>query len=42
MTKTLEQNRVKDESAEFERLGMDPDEFIPVIHVYYNDDLTSA
>mmetsp|Transcript_112816 Transcript_112816/g.313630 ORF Transcript_112816/g.313630 Transcript_112816/m.313630 type:complete len:222 (-) Transcript_112816:82-747(-) len=40
MTQTLEANGVRDESEEFARLNMDPDEFIPVIHVYFNDDLT--
>ena len=42
MTKTLEENGVKDEDEEFEELGMDPREFMPVLHVYFNDDLTVA
>ena len=42
MDLTLEANAVKDETSELEHLGLDPDEFIPVIHLYYNDDLTSA
>eukprot|EP00448_Togula_jolla_P029071 CAMPEP_0170638248 /NCGR_PEP_ID=MMETSP0224-20130122/38916_1 /TAXON_ID=285029 /ORGANISM="Togula jolla, Strain CCCM 725" /LENGTH=268 /DNA_ID=CAMNT_0010968327 /DNA_START=57 /DNA_END=859 /DNA_ORIENTATION=- len=40
MRKTLEENGVKDETEEFEKLGIDPDDHIPVIHLYFNDDLT--
>jgi len=42
MEKTLEENGVKDETIEFERLGIDPDDHIPVIHLYFDDDLTVA
>jgi len=42
MEKTLEENGMKDETEEFMRLGMDPDDHIPVIHLYFNDDLTEA
>mmetsp|Transcript_86251 Transcript_86251/g.239162 ORF Transcript_86251/g.239162 Transcript_86251/m.239162 type:complete len:249 (-) Transcript_86251:264-1010(-) len=42
MEKTLEENGVKDETEEFVRLGVDPDDHIPVIHLYFNDDLTEA
>jgi len=42
MNKTLEQNGVKDESEEFEKLGIDPDDHIPALHLYFNDDLTEA
>jgi hypothetical protein len=40
MNKTLEENGVKDESEEFAKLGMDPEEHIPALHIYFNDDLT--
>merc|ERR1711924_297261 len=42
MKKTLEENGMTDETEEFMRLGIDPDEHIPVIHLYFNDDLTEA
>jgi len=42
MEKTLEANGVEDLTEEFAQLSIDADEFIPVIHVYFNDDLTSA
>mmetsp|Transcript_60741 Transcript_60741/g.130485 ORF Transcript_60741/g.130485 Transcript_60741/m.130485 type:complete len:248 (+) Transcript_60741:81-824(+) len=42
MDKTLEENGMKDETEEFVRLGIDPDDHIPVIHLYFNDDLTEA
>lgn len=42
MDKTLEDNGMKDETEEFVRLGIDPDDHIPVIHLYFNDDLTEA
>jgi len=42
MSKTLEENGMKDETEEFMRLGIDPDDHIPVIHLYFNDDLTEA
>merc|ERR1712224_478499 len=42
MNKTLEENGVKDESEEFEKLGIDPDDHIPALHLYFNDDLTEA
>ncbi|RHZ13793.1 hypothetical protein DYB37_010872 [Aphanomyces astaci] len=40
MAKTLEENGLPDESLEFEKLGMDADEFKPILHIYFNDDLT--
>lgn len=40
MNKTLADNGVEDESEEFIKLGMDPDDHIPALHIYYNDDLT--
>lgn len=42
MQKTLEENGMKDETDEFVRLGIDPDDHIPVIHLYFDDDLTEA
>ncbi len=42
MKKTLEENDVKDESAEFEKLSIEEDFFLPSLHLYYNDDLTTA
>merc|ERR1712151_543914 len=42
MKKTLEENGMQDETAEFIRLGIDPDDHIPAIHIYFNDDLTEA
>jgi hypothetical protein len=38
MSKTLEENGVKDEDEEFAMLDME--EYIPSIHIYFNDDLT--
>jgi len=42
MQKTLEDNGMKDETEELVRLGIDPDDHIPVIHLYFDDDLTEA
>ena len=42
MKKTLQQNGVKDESEEFYQLGLDEDNFLPALHLYFNDDLTEA
>jgi len=42
MAKTLEQNEVMDEDEEFYKLSMNDDEFLPAIHLYFNDDLTEA
>jgi cytochrome b involved in lipid metabolism len=42
MDKTLEENGMTDETEEFMRLSIDPDDHIPVIHLYFNDDLTEA
>ncbi len=42
MTKTLEENGVIDEDDEFEALYMDPDAYLPTLHLYYNDDLSAA
>jgi len=42
MEKTLEENGITDETEEFLRLNIDPDDHIPVIHLYFDDDLTEA
>lgn len=42
MALTLGENGVEDQDEEFEALHMDPDEYLPTLHVYYNDDLTFA
>ena len=42
MAQTLEQNGIADERAELIELGIHPDEYIPAIHLYFNDDLTIA
>ena len=42
MDKNLEENGVPDETPEFFKLDLDEDYYIPVIHVYFNDDLTVA
>jgi len=40
MSRTLEENGIADESKEFEQLNMDVDQYIPTLHVHFNDDLT--
>lgn len=42
MNKTLEENGIKDETETFYELGINDDFYIPVLHIYYNDDLTVA
>ena len=42
MNKTLAENNVQDEAAEFERLSIKQDFYYPVLHLYFNDDLTVA
>jgi hypothetical protein len=42
MKLTLTENGVPDESDEFEQLTIDQDYYTPVLHVYFNDDLTVA
>ena len=41
MKKTLDDNNVPDESDKFVDLNMDYDFYIPALHIYFNDDLTS-
>ena len=42
MNKTLQENGVRDESEDFYKLGLDEDQFLPALHLYFNDDLTEA
>ena len=40
MALNLEKNNIPDEREELLELGMQPDDYIPAIHLYFNDDLT--
>ena len=40
MALNLERNGIHDEREELLELGMQPDDYIPAIHLYFNDDLT--
>ena len=40
MSKNLEENGILDETKELLELGMDVEDYIPAIHLYFNDDLT--
>ena len=42
MGKTLEENGILDESAEFDRLSIEHGFFYPALFLYYDDDLTVA
>lgn len=42
MELTLEENGVADEAEEFAELEIDEDYYIPVVHLYFDDDLTEA
>ena len=42
MNKTLEENGVIDESEQFYKLRMNNEQFLPAMHLYFNDDLTEA
>ncbi len=42
MELTLEENEIPDETDDFIGLDIDPEEYIPAIHIYFNDDLTEA
>ncbi len=42
MDKTLAENDILDETDELIELGIDVDDYIPAIHLYFNDDLTIA
>ncbi len=42
MELTLSENDIPDETDEYLSLGIDPEDYIPAIHLYFNDDLTEA
>jgi hypothetical protein len=42
MYKTLQENDVPDEAPKFTKLSIPVDYYWPVIHLYFNDDLTVA
>ncbi|KAI9101975.1 hypothetical protein DFS34DRAFT_647764 [Phlyctochytrium arcticum] len=42
MSRTLEENGVKEESHQFEQVGMDEEDWLPAVHLYFSDDLTIA
>jgi hypothetical protein len=42
MDKTLAENDILDETDELIELGIDVDDYIPAIHLYFNDYLTIA
>ena len=42
MNGSLAENGINDETAECLALGINPDEYIPAVHLYFNDDLTIA
>lgn len=42
MNGSLAENGIADETAECLALGINPDEYIPAVHLYFNDDLTIA
>ncbi|CBZ53625.1 conserved hypothetical protein [Neospora caninum Liverpool] len=42
MEQTLEENGIPDEEMRLRELGINPDDHIPTLHLYFNDDLTVA
>jgi cytochrome b involved in lipid metabolism len=42
MGRTLQDNGIADTEEEVEDLGLEVEDFLPVIHLYFNDDLTEA
>lgn len=42
MDATLTENEIPDETMELMELGIDVDDYIPAVHLYFNDDLTIA
>ncbi len=42
MELTLNENDIPDDTDECLSLNIDPDDYIPAIHLYFNDDLTEA
>ena len=42
MRETLDANGIPDEDMQFDQLNIDPDAYIPIIHLYFSDDLSVA
>ena len=42
MEHSLIDNDIPDETDEYINLEIDPDDYVPAIHLYFNDDLTEA
>ena len=42
MSKTLDENGIMDDTRELQELGMPIDDYVPGIHLYFNNDLTVA
>ena len=42
MNRTLQENGIADEGAEFHKLAIDEDKHMPELQLYYNDDLTES
>ncbi len=42
MAKTLDENGIMDDTRELQELGMPIDDYVPGIHLYFNNDLTVA
>jgi len=42
MMKTLDENGIPDQSGQFDMLDIDEDYYVPIIHLYFSDDLTIA
>jgi hypothetical protein len=42
MDLTLAENDIPDEYDDYLKLDIDPEEYIPALHIYFNDDLTEA
>ena len=42
MSKILAENKVTDECKEFYKLGIDEDQLLPAIYLYFNDELIEA
>ena len=40
MGKSLEANGLIDDTDEMKRLGLPTEEYVPAVHLYFNDDLT--
>jgi hypothetical protein len=42
MARSLEANGIIDDSEEMKRLGSPLEDYVPALHLYFNDDLTIA